>query len=351
MRPTTSLVELADKLEGTTARLAEHAAAAGGPEPQEAAEQGLQEIRDVCSSLRGVALLFDSMLSENTAEHREAFRALVCAFAEKMRTASHASQGMAEQVGKRIEELDDLSGAEPGEAFAARLQGVLARVSQAAGEVGSHIAAVAADVDEASQEMAGLENVLVEAGKKAHHDDLTGTSSRLALDLAVYEAVGTERVRKPWSFLLVDLDHLRGVNEKLGRVVGDALLRKVARMIERALPGDKAQCMLGRYGGDEFGTLVHGATIHQARELGEHVRESISSSKWTVRGSPEGRLEATVSIGVTEYRAGDTVKTVVERCEAALRRAKANGRNRVAIEYPVATGAAATQRAAMRARL
>jgi len=349
--PEASLAKLADRLEATTASLRVCLSPPPQSEAPDEAEQCLNDLREVCSNLRGVALLLDSMLAQNTAEHREMFKTLVAAFAESVRKAGSANQGMVEQVDRHIAELGDMSPQMPVEDLAARLQRMLANVRTTAGNVSNHIAAVAADVDNATQQIESLESVLVSADKKAHHDALTGVRSRLALDLALYEAIGNADGRVPWCFLLIDIDRLSAVNESLGRPVGDALLCKVVRMIEQALPGEDAKWTLGRFGGEEFGLVLQDAAIVQASKLGEMVRAKIASSKWSIRGSEAGVLQATVSIGVTEFTLGDTAKTLVDRAVGALRKAKAGGRNRVLMEYPKATGAAASQRAAMRGRL
>ena len=351
MRPTVSLTGLAEELEGVADRLTQYIAEAVGPDPQEGAEQCFQDMREVCSGLRGMSLLLDSMLSENTVEHREAFKALVSAFGEKVRGAGHVNRGMVERMSQQMEDIESLSEADPADVLIERLRDVVANVRDTAGEVGSHIEAVAADVDAASQQIAGLENLLSAASKKAHHDELTGTGSRLALDMAMYEATGDGTRRAPWCFLLIDIDRFRAVNEALGRSVGDALLCKVARMIEQALPGADQELTLGRYGGEEFGIVVHDTSILKAGRLGEAIRDKIAASKWSIRGSADGVLHATVSIGITEYRSGDTVRTITERSEAALRKAKSDGRNRVAMEHPIADVAAVARRAAMRGRL
>ena len=320
-RPAESLADLAEELEGVADTLTRLIATMAGTEPGDEAEQCLGSLRNVCSSLRGAGLLLDSMLSQNTAEHREAFKAFVSALGERMREAGAASRGVFERVSEQMAQLGTLDETQPAEVLAERLCDVMASVRDTAGEVGDHIAAVAAHVDRASQQITSLETLLVETDRKANLDELTGTDSRLALDVALFNAVG------------------------------DALLCKVARVVQKTLMRTDLEWTLGRYGGEEFGILLFGSPILKTSEMANGIREKIASSKWSIRGDDKGVLQATVSAGVTEHRSGDTVDDVVKRAERALRKAKTSGRNRVTMEYPTAGRTNASLRAAMRGRI
>ena len=347
-QPTAPLAELCKQLEALTDRLSACLVVALGNQETQEAERCVADLRSVCSSLQGATLLLDAMLAENTAEHRAAFKALIHAFGEKVRDAGDVSQGMVERVSGHMEELDNLGETAPGEALASRLHEVLVSVQQTTTEVGDHIAAVAEDVGRAGEQITHIESVLVDAARKAHHDELTGTDNRLALDLALYSALGDGEPRCPWSLLLIDIDRFRAINDSMGRVVGDALLYKIARLIDKALLTGGHDCTLARYGGEEFAILVRGASISQAGDLAERLRKSVAEAEWAVRGNAEGVLRATVSIGVTKHGTGDTVQAVYDRAEAAVRKAKTDGRNRVAIERTAAGRASALRRAAAR---
>jgi diguanylate cyclase (GGDEF)-like protein len=151
-------------------------------------------------------------------------------------------------------------------------------------------------------------------------DPLTGVGNRLAMGQEL-ERQEAERVRygRPYSILLVDLDHFKAINDRHGHAAGDRVLREVAVTLLGSLRGaDRAF----RYGGEEFLVLVPETTREGAEAVAERIRERIE--KAPIREGPT-RIYVTVSVGGAE--AGDD--DVLVRADRALYRAKRSGRNRV----------------------
>ena len=346
-----SLVGLAEELEHTMHGLTEYVATAVPSAGRDELERHLEDLRRICASVRGVALLLDSLLAEGIAEQRDAFRAIVGGLGETMRETADARRATLERMKGEMRELDAIGTLDPPEAVATRLQDVLVSVREVAGEVDRHARVVAAEADSAERQLTGLERQLNEANERTLRDKLTGIGSRRALELALGYAASGGSAAAPWCFLLIDIDRFRATNEAHGRFVGDALLCTLALLIAEALPAAREKHAVGRYGGEEFGILMRRTTLQHAAALAEEIRERIASSKWTVRGDTDIVLHATVSIGITQYQPGDTAAAVVGRATAALRRAKAEGRNRVALEHGGPEIALAARRAALRGRL
>lgn len=173
-------------------------------------------------------------------------------------------------------------------------------------------------------ELVGETRSQVELKREADTDVLTGVLNRRAGDAALAEAVRRTTLKRiPLTVAMVDLDHLRALNELHGHGVGDRCLAAVAELIAAHLSGDDA---VVRYGGEEFLVIMPGRNLVQARELSESIRNAVEAAEIESEGR---RIKLTVSIGLAQRQAEDSDASLVQRAEAALARAKALGRNRV----------------------
>lgn len=152
-------------------------------------------------------------------------------------------------------------------------------------------------------------------------DAMTGTLDRHALETYGRRAVdGAAATQRPLSFLLIDLDHLKAVNERFGRAAGDRLLKLTAREIMSAA---RLSDFTYRFGGEEFVVVADGLSGIEALALAERIRHAVASA---TAADPAGPL--TVSIGVASSP-GDGASYDVLFMSAAgrLEQAKALGRN------------------------
>ena len=158
-------------------------------------------------------------------------------------------------------------------------------------------------------------------------DSLSGLANRRALFDALDRALaGGKRHHEPVAVLLVDLDEFKRVNDAAGHAAGDAALVEVARRMRSVARADD---VLGRLGGEEFGAVLPGVDAQGAETAAERMRLAVADTP--VRA--EGRTFAlTVSIGVVEARAGEDSTALLARAEALLYEAKRRGRNRVLTE-------------------
>ena len=122
------------------------------------------------------------------------------------------------------------------------------------------------------------------------------------------------------ALLMADVDRFKDLNDTHGHAVGDAALRRIARALTAGLrPGD----LLARYGGEEFAVLVADVDTAAAAEVAERLRRQVGE-----RASDDAPA-CTLSVGVAALRPGDTFDALVARADAALFRAKQDGRDRV----------------------
>jgi diguanylate cyclase (GGDEF)-like protein len=166
-----------------------------------------------------------------------------------------------------------------------------------------------------------------ELERRASFDSLTGVLARSALltrGAAVLEAAG----EKGAAVLMLDVDRFKSINDGFGHAAGDRVLKEVAgRMAASCRAGD----LLGRLGGEEFLAIFVGVGPAEARAIAERLREAVERPPIGIGGTAS--VAATVSGGLvaitaTECTAGLTA--ALERADAALYRAKAGGRNRIA---------------------
>lgn len=141
---------------------------------------------------------------------------------------------------------------------------------------------------------------------QVHTDALTGLANRAGLT----EALRRRLAEGPAAVLVLDVDHLKRVNDRLGHAAGDELLRGVGRAA-RAVLRDRDS--LGRWGGDEFVAVLPGVDLAGATAVAERVRAAVGTV------SP-------VSVGVTAAGAGDQLDAVLDRADRALYEAKRAGR-------------------------
>lgn len=180
-----------------------------------------------------------------------------------------------------------------------------------------------------------LEDRLVEAREtmryKATHDHLTALLNRGSiLDLLSRELTRTRREDGCTVIMLGDLDHFKGVNDSYGHVVGDEVLREVAR---RLLVSVRSYDFVGRYGGEEFLIVLNNCNSSQAVARAEEVRNGISNHPVE---TSRGALPITMSLGVLASRNWNLrlVEEILSQADVALYRAKSDGRNCVRLANP-----------------
>ncbi|MCR9159798.1 MAG: diguanylate cyclase [Nannocystaceae bacterium] len=153
-------------------------------------------------------------------------------------------------------------------------------------------------------------------------DPLTGALNRRGLEEG-YAPEAAPTGEKRVAVLMVDIDHFKSINDAHGHLVGDEVLRRIARQLSCVLRTSDA---IVRYGGEEFLLLLADVTLDEAMAVSERARRAIESQTIRVTHVP---LRVTVSTGVAMQRTDEPLGAAVERADAALYRAKRDGRNRV----------------------
>jgi diguanylate cyclase (GGDEF)-like protein len=160
--------------------------------------------------------------------------------------------------------------------------------------------------------------------EKARHDDLTGVYNRRALMIAMEESKQRANATgDPLSICVIDLDLFKRYNDEFNHLTGDQVLQAFA---QAARDGLRSTDIFGRYGGEEFIQILPNTALAGATLEAERLRNRISALDIPFARSM-GPL--TVSVGVAQYRPGETIVQTFARADGALYKAKQLGRNRV----------------------
>lgn len=155
----------------------------------------------------------------------------------------------------------------------------------------------------------------------AERDPLTGLYNRNKLEQRLPNILAiAERLKTPISFIILDIDHFKAVNDQYGHAVGDRILIHLANILRRNV---RESDMVFRWGGEEFLVLAIGAPLSGASVLAEHLRTMIESENFDTVG------HITASFGIAETSYMGPKDNWFERVDAALYKAKETGRNRV----------------------
>ncbi len=164
---------------------------------------------------------------------------------------------------------------------------------------------------------------LLTPGEPASTDELTGLSSRRSFLSLAERELACLPVQAQYGLALIDLDHIKRINERYGRAAGDRVLQTFATLGQACLrKGD----LLARYGGEEFVLLLPNVGPDQITICCERLRQAFSSAR--PLGLSQGGISLSLSVGMTRLQQGDSLELALQRADQALYRAKRNGRNR-----------------------
>jgi diguanylate cyclase len=158
-------------------------------------------------------------------------------------------------------------------------------------------------------------------------DPLTGLANRKSLQQSLQKAMtAAAESGEPIAVVMGDIDHFKRFNDCWGHLIGDQVLRLVAKTLKNNV---RAQDIVARYGGEEFAVVLPNAPLTAAYAVADNVRRMIMSREIVNRSTGQDMGRVTVSFGVASGQAYDTIDTLVARADACLYAAKCNGRNRV----------------------
>lgn len=179
-------------------------------------------------------------------------------------------------------------------------------------------------ITDSTQVIKKLKRELEHVTTLAKTDSLTGIPNRRGFDELIQQHIQTAQQDKlSFCMVLLDLDHFKKINDTYGHLVGDSVLRYIARTLHSETKGHDA---IARLGGEEFVILLSDIHYQDALNVSEKIRQRIANKVLSVKGHTLP-LQFTSSFGVSQYQTGETADQLFDRADRALYLAKQSGRN------------------------
>jgi two-component system cell cycle response regulator len=157
-------------------------------------------------------------------------------------------------------------------------------------------------------------------------DPLTGLHNRRYMESHLGSLLEQAVSRKkPLTVLVLDIDYFKAINDTHGHDVGDDVLREFSFRIKKSIRGIDLAC---RYGGEEFVVIMPETDLSVATMVAERLRRRIATEPFPIQNGSRS-IEVTISVGISALGKDDTAANILKRADAALYRAKRDGRNRV----------------------
>jgi diguanylate cyclase (GGDEF)-like protein len=257
----------------------------------------------------------------------------------EVRKACAESYGLSEadcdalmaDIGKRTQEVAGLF--ELNVDSPAEYEAILKRANQTLVDITlqtqQHATSLAEQTSKLTQQATTLQQRNEQLEQRATTDALTGLANRARFDEVLAAAFARPAAeRRAVALVMIDLDHFKKVNDRLGHQAGDAVLKVVARVLQSATSKDD---VAARYGGDELAVVLLGTTREAAARVAETVRRSIAARSVATGNT---HVKVTASIGVALWEPGSPLGTpahLLKAADLAVYNAKHAGRDRVKV--------------------
>jgi len=245
--------------------------------------------------------------------------------ARRLNQAATDSSGSAEEYSRALEtgqaELQALDGT-------GELQAVLQKLLNSTRDARKSVDALRSELDTSEAELRAVRERVGHLETEVIKDPLTGLLNRRGFDRALEQLQSSGPGLANASLLMLDLDHFKRVNDKYGHQFGDQVLIATAKVLNAVIKG---RDLAARFGGEEFVVLLPETPESGAIALAEQFRQSFNKARIRRAGSDEVVDQLTVSIGVASPRPNESMEQTIGRADAALYRAKNEGRNCVRV--------------------
>lgn len=230
--------------------------------------------------------------------------------------------------------LGDFSTAIGGSAPADKMHSLITKLVQETEAMAQRNSTLESQMGKVSGELSELRENLERVQREAFTDGLTGIANRKYFDKRLREAARDAVARgTPLALLMADIDHFKRFNDSFGHQIGDKVLKLVAVTLSESLKGRDTPT---RYGGEEFAVILPETLLKDGAIVAEQIRTTLQKRRLVGKDSRDSYGAVTLSFGVAQYRAGESLGDFIGRADAALYHAKREGRNRVATEKMVA---------------
>lgn len=181
-------------------------------------------------------------------------------------------------------------------------------------------------VRDANQEIQFLKKELQRHASISKTDELTNLTNRNGFnDLLTQSIASANEQQSCFALILIDLDNFTQLNEEFGYLIGDSVLRYVAKLINNEL---KEQGQASRFEGQQFSIIIPGCTFDDAIKMAETIRRKLSERPLQAKSNHK-KLQLSLSAGVSLYQLGEDSMNLLERTMQHLQSAKSLGKNRI----------------------
>jgi diguanylate cyclase len=150
--------------------------------------------------------------------------------------------------------------------------------------------------------------------KAAMKDGLTGLYTRGAFDAKIKESFENYKaMKKEFSIIVFDVDKFKDINDKLGHIAGDKVLKKISECLEESFRKDD---FIARYGGDEFTVIIEDITEEMARQRIEVFNKNLKKRRFV--SQRHGEISLSVSAGTARITEDDTIESLIDRADKAM---------------------------------
>jgi len=272
-----------------------------------------------------------AMVIERQANARRSLQDAKVALKEMLATLIERIGTMGDSTGKFYQQVGSyqikLEGANDFETLSTVIRGLLADTKTMRADIqSSHNELLDArrKVESYETRVRELERELSQVATLVQRDPLTHAMNRRGLEEAFrIEVSRAQRYGSDMSFLMIDVDNFKQVNDSLGHLGGDRALVHLAQTLHATLrPTD----VLVRLGGEEFGVLLPSTSLADAKAVGERLRRELARRAFQFEGKP---CPLAFSGGLAQWRGGESLEQWLERADAAMYRAKRAGKDRI----------------------
>jgi len=228
-------------------------------------------------------------------------------------TASHCTSGLT-QSQTQLESCDDVQ----------ELKSLVHEILANTQRLTSSSSELKSELVRSTEEIIKLREELEAVKHTARTDGLTGLLNRGAFNRELQALCNQGNM--VMSLALFDIDHFKRLNDTFGHVLGDKVIQYFASVLNAHTDDIHISA---RYGGEEMAMIFLHSSLEESFVIAESIRHKFAQSRLKKKGSEQSIGEVTVSVGISQYKSGDTPRTLLERADQALYKSKADGRNRV----------------------
>jgi len=249
---------------------------------------------------------------------REDLKALITAMKETLEEVTKALSDFSAESPELAQTAALLQQELPNDPKAARaiLQSAQKGIIKAGQQISAAGNVLRQTMEQQAKQLHELTENLNQAKNQALHDALTGLANRRKLDIHIADLPDIAV-----TFLMLDIDHFKRINDRHGHHVGDEILAGLANILTANV---RATDVVARMGGEEFSVVLPGISGRKAYDMAESLRRAVEIGGLKCHA---GKIPVTVSIGVAVRRTGEGTGQWIKRADVALYKAKESGRN------------------------